>query len=557
MNPYTSPNPVYQLDYAPFSLEPPRPFYVQHTGSHPSTGPPSPAHSYAGTSPMAPHPYMGTPPAIYAAIPPLPGPYFVPPPLDQPYYFPPPPNFPLLYPQRPISAGPLPSQSLAGTVPMPLPPLPPAPGHSQPGAPVTSANIEGTTEEGKGERASRISQQLKNHSRNRSASPTSHRYRVAGLPFPTNGPHPVMAPQNIKKSTAVPMVLSIPEPTLHSPRPMLSPKASFSNDPIVSPGSLRSTRVEALEVMAEVVEKMEQEIRATRKVSGTSVSSAELDAKELNAILDTIEEAASSSVKTLPGPPVPSARTKPVLNGGTRLVSLFGAPAKPPPDTKPNTVREQPMVQDLWIRDSKANQLEPITTLANIAPVAVVPPNDTTQNPEPVINTRTMQARARPQELVDDITVLVPKSATLEVTELAAVPVRNPSTNEILSPARAGFSGLDALEKRLVKEVGTRKPGTAAVAQLEALDAATKSLVAQAIQEKRAVRVEASPADARLTDHRFPDVKEIGRSGASYETCYTERCRDGHTKSGLRGRSGGPPKQEETKIIRATAFPSC
>ncbi len=498
MSPYASPNPVYQPDYALYSLEPPRPFYVQHTGSHPSTGPPSPAHSYTGTPPMA---YMGTPPAIYAAIPPFSAPYFVPPPLDQPYYLPPPPNAPLLHLQRPLSAGPLHSQSLAGSLPVPLPPLPPAPGHSQPRAQVAPANIEVTTEEGKGERASRISQHLKNHSRNRSASPTSHRYRMAGLPFPANDPHPVMATQNINKSTMVPLVLPIPEPILHSPRPMLSPKASFSNDPIGSPRSQRTTRVEALEFMAEVVEKMEQESRATRKVSGTSVSSAELDAKELNAILDTIEEAGGNTKKTLPGPPVPSARTKPVLIGGTRLVSLFEAPAKPPSAVKPNPVREQAMVRDSWVRDSRAKQLETITTLANIAPVAVVPLGDTS-NPDPVSNTRTVQSRARPQELskvVGDVTPLAPKSATPEVVELSAVPVRNPSTNEMLPPARAGDSGLDALEKRLVKEVGTRKPGIAAIAQLKALGAATEPLIARAIQGKRAVRVEASPAAAGLT----------------------------------------------------------
>ena len=488
MNSFTSPNPVYQPDYTAFSLEPPRPFYAQHTGSHPSTGPPSPVHSYTGTPPMVPHPYMGTPPAIYAAVPPLP--YFAPPPLDQPYYFPPSLNIPFLYPQRPLSAGPLHSQSFAGTTPVPLPPLPPAPR-----APVTSADIEGTTEEGKGDRASRISRHLKNHSRNRSASPTSHRYRITGLPVQANDSRLIMATQNTKKSMGLPLVLPIPEPTLHSPRPMLSPKASFSNDPIVSPGSLRSTRVEALELMAEVVEKMEQENRATRKVSGTSVSSAELDAKELNAILDTIEGAASGAGKTLPGPPVPSARTKPVTNGGTRLVNLFEAPAKLALVVESSTVREQVMVQDLRVRESKGKQPETITKLANIAPAAFVPPNETS-SPDPISNVRTTQARMRHRELskvVEVATPLVPKSATPEVVEIA-VPVCKPPTNEILSLARARFSGLDALETRLVKEVGTRKPGTAAVAQLKALGAVTESLIAQAVREKRTVGVEARPA---------------------------------------------------------------
>ena len=380
-------------------------------------------------------------------------------------------------------------------------PLPLLPRHAELGAPVTSADIEGTTEEGKGERASRISQHLKNHSRNRSASPTSHRYRMAGLPFQANDSHLVMATQNTKKSRGLPLVLPIPEPTLHSPRPMLSPKASFSNDPIVSPGSLRSTRVEALELMAEVVEKMEQENRATRKVSGTSVSSAELDAKELNAILDTIEGAASGTGKTLPGPPVPSARTKPVINGGTRLNNMFEAPSKLPPVLEPSIIREQATVQGLWTRDSKGKQPESITKLANISPTAFVPPNDTS-SPGPVSNTRTTQARVRAQELskvVEVVTPLVPKSATPEVVEITAVPVYKPSTNEMLPPARAGFSALDALEKRLIKEVGTRKPGTAAVAQLKALDAATESLVAQAIQEKRTARVKARFAAADLT----------------------------------------------------------
>ena len=439
---------------------------------------------------MVPHPYMGTPPAIYAAVPPLP--YFAPPPLDQPYYFPPSLNIPFLYPQRPLSAGPLHSQSFAGTTPVPLPPLPPAPR-----APVTSADIEGTTEEGKGDRASRISRHLKNHSRNRSASPTSHRYRITGLPAQANDSRLIMATQNTNKSMGLPLVLSIPEPTLHSPRPMLSPKASFSNDPIVSPGSLRSTRVEALELMAEVVEKMEQENRATRKVSGTSVSSAELDAKELNAILDTIEGAGGGAGKTLPGPPVPSARTKPVTNGGTRLANLFEAPAKLAPVVESGTVREPAMVQDLRVRESKGKQPETITKLANIAPAAFVPPNETS-SPDPISNVRTTQARMRHQELskvVEVATPLVPKSATSEVVEIA-VPVYKPSRNEILSPARAGFSGLDALETRLVKEVGTRKPGTTAVAQLKGLGAVTEPLIAQAVREKRVAGVEARRAAA-------------------------------------------------------------
>ena len=447
---------------------------------------------------MAPLPYMGTPPAIYAAISPAP---YLAPPLDQPYYFPPPPNFPLLYPQRPSSADPLYFQSLAGTTPAPLPPLPPAPRHTQPGTPVTPANIDtkGTTEEGKGERASRISQHLKYHSRNRSASPTSHRYRMAGLPFQANAPHPVMATQNIKKSTMLPLVLPIPEPTLHSPRPMLSPKASFSNDQIGSPGSLRSTRVEALELMAQAVEKMEQESRATRKVSGTSISTAELDAKELNAILDTIEGSASSAGKTLPGPPVPSAPTKPVVNSGTRLANLFEAPAQLPPITEPITLRGAAIVQDLGARDSKAKRLKPITTLTTSAPEPVVPPNYTSPNLGSVSNTRTVQAFMKPREISKAVVVTpVPKSATPEIVTLAAVPVHKPSANEMLSPARVGFSGLDALENRLVKEVGTRKPGAIAMTQLKALNTATESLVAQAIQEKRAPRVETSPAAADL-----------------------------------------------------------
>ncbi|KAH9948610.1 hypothetical protein B0H21DRAFT_733269 [Amylocystis lapponica] len=242
------------------------------------------------SAPTSPAPYMDRPYSPTPTLPrqyqgqvwlPPPQPYhsFSPPPLSHQYYYPPPVvTQPLVSPwsppPRPSSAEPLPSQSLFD-----LPAGLPSSSVTQPLIPLSTDNQPAAErEEGKGGRASRISMHLRMSSRHRSTSPPAHRYSV-----PSSEPPPAAAPSQLLPGSVV------------SPRPMLSPKRSFSDDPFE-----QATHVQTLERIA--------------------------------ARLELDSDAEADRNKTLPAPPVPTGKQKleasPVR---TRAETLFpdGTPPTP------------------------------------------------------------------------------------------------------------------------------------------------------------------------------------------------------------------------------------
>ena len=233
---------------------------------------------------------------------------------------------PFAPPPRPSSVEPTPSQPLHG-LPMsmptvvPPPPLIPIPtgGHS---------NV-GEREEGKGERASRIAHHLRMSSRHRSASPPAHRYHLADAPPPAPAPvvpavpaHATIAlaavpeglpAQATSSPASSPQMHTRPNLTLSplptggdvvSPRPMLSPKVSFSKDPFENVGKL---------------ERMAEREDVQKEVVGTSPRLA------LSPALSQRSVSGESREKTLPKPPVPTGKEQ-ALTPRNRADSLF------PPD---------------------------------------------------------------------------------------------------------------------------------------------------------------------------------------------------------------------------------
>jgi hypothetical protein len=140
----------------------------------------------------------------------------------------------------------------------------PPPAHPHQLPPMALATIDYESEEGKGERALRVSRHLRLSSRHRSVSPTSHRYALSQQPHPTvqeeqvinhhnfgaSAPHTrtrmlpvppmalspgspglVMSP-SIASPAGLPAQDKSLQPTttvLHSPRPQLTPKHSLTN----------------------------------------------------------------------------------------------------------------------------------------------------------------------------------------------------------------------------------------------------------------------------------------------------------------------------------------
>ncbi|KZT73573.1 hypothetical protein DAEQUDRAFT_762024 [Daedalea quercina L-15889] len=283
-DPYLAYSPPPQLYAAP-------PLDVHYTSAMsppPSMDRPlSPYSQYA--PPMSPPliPYMDQgqvwlPPPVhspyYHAVPPAP----MSPPLSPPipshydYQYPHAPQ-PLVAsyapPPRPSSAEPIPSDffhdlpSGLPTAPVQQPLLPlPTGNHPSPAA---------EREEGKGERASRIALHLRMSSRHRSASPPAHRYAMAttseaqasaallplpmdpmpiqsGASHPSPGHSPTSSPKTPLHRPQT-MTLSVSparsQSSVVSPRPMLSPKHSFSLDPFT-----KATHVEQLERIAAQVD---------------------------------------------------------------------------------------------------------------------------------------------------------------------------------------------------------------------------------------------------------------------------------------------------------------
>ncbi|KAJ7621716.1 hypothetical protein DFH06DRAFT_1232550 [Mycena polygramma] len=320
--------------------------------------------------------------------------YYSPSPQQQPqYFFPPPPTSPVYQPlplnlARPLSAGGNHETNLA------------VPGQ------VSAENAE-TGEEGKGERAARVSQHLRQSTRNRSASPLSHRFP---LPSATSMPIPQTL-RNVPPADTNGLSVSPAAgagPAVFAPRPVLSPKTSFAH-----PSTPKSERVEELERMADEVALKSTNLSGDlpkstlsadtllappakekrRKSKSPSKRSSKREKAALAAAL--AEEAQTDGVeidfnKTLPGPPVPTGKAAALATPRARVDTYFGLPASA----------------------SASAQLTP---------------------------------RAADEEQ-DQGLAQTPKTPTLTA-------MRRPG---LLAP-EGGFSGLDALERRLLQEVGTRK----------------------------------------------------------------------------------------------------
>jgi len=239
--------------------------------------------------PLTPNPYQ------YFS-PPLPGQeYYFPPPPQLPYYFPPP-HPP---PSRSSSTKPHSSQALyAFKDQYHHSPLDSTPQHP------------GTPEEGKGERASRISHHLRMSSRHRSVSPQSHRFPLPTEPNASvsgtvmqNLPLPLPLASHAHGSLHLNVASLSPtrsgeggvgvgeESVVHSPRPMLSPKRSFTIDPATHISLPKSERVEELERMAEEVEQQQKDL--SDDLPKTAKTADDIDIN-----------------KTLPSPPISSSNNK-------------------------------------------------------------------------------------------------------------------------------------------------------------------------------------------------------------------------------------------------------
>ncbi|KAG5643087.1 hypothetical protein DXG03_001583 [Asterophora parasitica] len=357
VHPSALPEPAEQPVHSPYH-QAPAPYLPQHHYAYPAlpASPPMPAVYF---DPVQNQVWLPSP-QTYAPQPH----YFMPiEGIDQPYYFPPQVHIPAYVPTRPLSAGP----AADNATHIGLGPAPPQ----------TSQHLgdDMQPEEGKGQRASRFTQHLRLSSRHRSVSPRSHRFPLTAPPAVPAPPGPATV---TRTRTLPPAPISIPSPpqndtlsaqVVHSPRPYLSPKHSFTN-------SLpKSERVEQLERMAEEVEKTTVDL------------SADLP-KVIEPRTDDAAPLETDVNKTLPAPPPLMKKVKDPLKAS------------------------RPRINDYFSQE----------------PASLAPPAPASEH------------RAPP-------------------TPLAAVtPVRLPKHKSVEFRAQLqSESGLDALEKRLLAEVGTRK----------------------------------------------------------------------------------------------------
>ncbi|KAG8905349.1 hypothetical protein FRB99_000177 [Tulasnella sp. 403] len=297
----TPPSPQF-TPYLPTSVQPPSPFspYIVQTPPNPyfpqySSQPTTPSQAYYG--------YVGSPPQSYP-VPPVPPPQAVP-----------------WYPQQHVHTPPAPQVATNWLPPAPAPHQPQTPEHlnvrnppaGSPESPsllpyLNDAEPSKSAEtEGKGVIASRVARHLRDTSRARSVSPTSHRFPLQGarrdqpLPVPpkpsalvtaplTSAPAPKHA--ELPQPTSAPLSQSLPSlprpppltinssmatgltqpPNVLSPRPRPSPRISCDEGATttangIKVASIKSKPVEELERMAEQVLKEEREKRLAREAS--------------------------------------------------------------------------------------------------------------------------------------------------------------------------------------------------------------------------------------------------------------------------------------------------
>ncbi|EJD49816.1 hypothetical protein AURDEDRAFT_182893 [Auricularia subglabra TFB-10046 SS5] len=362
-------------------LEAPRPPFMGgdlHSGQSSPTlynpGYPSPGgHVYAALPPTSP---------VYAPQPIMsPQPQWAP--SGQPYYYPPPLEV-WAAPARPLSAGgsypmppmpPAPIQHMANVAPashshaqsavppppsglptsgsgrpLPVPMSPPrqapsglpasssqrpVPAWVMGAAPESASAVQPSpaaavgSEEGKGERASRIAQKLHESRRDRSASPTSRRF--------------------VHSRASQPLAIALPaqqvqiEPPLLSPRPMLSPKASYANIPGSAQGTqgtVKLSDVRQLERMAEDEAKQEELAKVgtgpgaasgAGSAAGEGTGAGAGDSIGLTGMVvagpggfPVLDSPPKAVDKTLPGPPVPSGKAPPSAANVPRATDIFG-----------------------------------------------------------------------------------------------------------------------------------------------------------------------------------------------------------------------------------------
>ncbi|KAF9557085.1 hypothetical protein CPC08DRAFT_67284 [Agrocybe pediades] len=297
--PYQSPSPAQQEQYhqplQPYVYSPPDPYYHPHLLLPPQSGAyiprPSSAGAVASASEVAPPMIPGLP---------LPG-------------------------------------TLASQPLLPLPEMN-HPVVNQEAAPAPAPPVSYEPEVGKGERASRITRHMRMLSRNRSVSPQSHRYPLPiqpaismngvgspdvssigaslGIPsvpasaLPRHArtlPPPPGLSLNIANIPPISQTEVASENVLHSPRPQLTPKHSFSRDPVLGAIS-KSERVEELEKMADEVARKSQDLSGDLPKGAGELP----PAVEAGGGADKKKEGKAAGEvdvnKTLPGPPVPSGK---------------------------------------------------------------------------------------------------------------------------------------------------------------------------------------------------------------------------------------------------------
>ena len=328
----SQPHPIYDQPHMPVA-----PIPVMYTGRPISPYdyiPPQPLMSPHPGLPYVDHGNMWLP---YGVVPHQ-LPYYPQLQHTQQYYYPPPQSnlIPLhtgngMLPIRASSAEPAPSQPLHSFHEAPshaqLPQqLSPFPVTAEPQQHLAVGNAG--AQEGKGERAERVSRQLRMSMRARSSSPSHHRFPThpppgqGQPPFgspPQDQPISPTSPPFTRKPSVRLTLQNLPPPLvqqhtggsgeLHSPRPVASPKACFAVDPFTNEikGMTKDERVENLEKMAE------EAVRENSDMSGSGGLNA-------GAVISVSPKNKPREIdKTLPLPPPPP----PPMEEPARLDRLF------------------------------------------------------------------------------------------------------------------------------------------------------------------------------------------------------------------------------------------
>ncbi|GJE85644.1 arrestin-N domain-containing protein [Phanerochaete sordida] len=289
IRPYSPPGMPGDVYYSPYTSPPPptmSPPLYNH-GLPPASPPilPFVDQGRVWLPPLSPSPYTGNRP-VYS---PLPYPAY---PAEHAAQY--------VSPARPSSAEPIASQTLYSSAPV----LPPPSTAQQLLGATSTEQAEAERVEGKGERASRITHHLRLSSRARSVSPLSHKFAVppaeglSGLSLHV----PAHAATSPHDGTMSPVGHASTSSDVASPRPMPSPKQTYTVDPFTHLTIGRSERVRTLERIA-------AETDEANKDMSSSVPDLTLERD-----------------KTLPPPPVPSQKGHLAAQPSVHLANIFAHP---------------------------------------------------------------------------------------------------------------------------------------------------------------------------------------------------------------------------------------